>query len=195
MNNLILTIDNSLDISLCDSLIKLFNDNEDTDLVMESLVGTHTGNVNKTVRNNTYFNIKNKNDEILEGILRDAFKVYTKFLSAQNQSLDFINNNNMKIKDTGFMLNKYKKNTGFYTTHTDFNGDNFQTNGYRIVTYIWYLNDVLEGGETEFIDGTKVKAERGKLLFFPSTWAYSHTGNKPLSSDKYIIVGWFQLYK
>lgn len=109
MNNLIYTIENSLDISLCDSLIKLFNDNEDTDLVMESLVGTHTGNVNKTVRNNTYFNIKNKNDEILEGILRDAFKVYTKFLSEQNHSLDFINNNNMKIKDTGFMLNKYKK--------------------------------------------------------------------------------------
>jgi len=195
MNNLIYTIDNNLDISLCDRLIDLFHEKEANNMVLESEIGTRTSNINKKVRNNTYLKIENENDKILETILSSAFKVYIIYISTQNNSLDFINHNNMKIKDTGFMLNKYKKNTGFYTTHSDFNGDNFQTNGYRIITYIWYLNDVMDGGETEFINGIKIKAEKGKLLLFPASWTYAHAGNMPISSDKYIIIGWFQLYK
>jgi hypothetical protein len=66
--------------------------------------------------------------------------------------------------------------------------------GYRFITFIWYINDVNIGGETEFIDGTKILPKQGKLLMFPSSWTYTHRGNMPISSDKYIIVGWLELH-
>ena len=59
-----------------------------------------------------------------------------------------------------------------------------------LITYLFYLNTIEEGGETEFIDGTKIKPETGKLLIFPATWTYEHRGNVPISSNKYICTGW-----
>ena len=61
----------------------------------------------------------------------------------------------------------------------------------RIITFLWYLNTVEEGGETEFFNGRiSIKPEKGKLLLFPSTWTYIHRGNMPISNDKYILTGW-----
>jgi hypothetical protein len=52
------------------------------------------------------------------------------------------------------------------------------------------LNDVYEGGETEFVDGTLIKPERGKLIIFPAYWNYHHQGRPPISNTKYIVTGW-----
>jgi hypothetical protein len=61
----------------------------------------------------------------------------------------------------------------------------------RIITYLWYLNDVEEGGETDFPDiNIKVKPETGKLVLFPATWDFPHCGKMPISSNKYIVTGW-----
>ena len=89
--------------------------------------------------------------------------------------------------DSGFQIQQYKASEGKYEFHNDFWTDE---RGFRTLAYIFYLNDVEEGGETEFYDGSKVKAEQGKLLIFPALWTYTHKGNMPISSDKYIITGW-----
>jgi hypothetical protein len=89
--------------------------------------------------------------------------------------------------DSGFQIQKYNANEGKYDFHNDFYND---SRGFRTLTYIFYLNDVDEGGETEFYNGEKVNAEEGKLLLFPSLWTYSHKGNMPISNDKYIVTGW-----
>lgn len=58
----------------------------------------------------------------------------------------------------------------------------------RYMVFIWYLNDVAEGGETEFCDlGLRVAARAGRLLMFPPYWMYQHAGLPPRSGDKYII--------
>jgi hypothetical protein len=58
----------------------------------------------------------------------------------------------------------------------------------RYLVFLWYLNDVAEGGETEFCDlGISIPARTGKLLMFPPYWMYQHTGRPPLSGDKYIL--------
>jgi len=50
--------------------------------------------------------------------------------------------------------------------------------GARIVTYMLYLNDVNEGGETEFLyQGIKLKPVAGKLVFFPCGFTFPHRGN------------------
>ena len=58
----------------------------------------------------------------------------------------------------------------------------------RYMVFLWYLNDVAEGGETEFCDlGRKVEARTGRLLMFPPYWMYQHAGLPPRSGDKYIL--------
>lgn len=75
----------------------------------------------------------------------------------------------------------------FYTWHNDsLHCQQF----YRVFTYIFYLNDVKSGGQTEFINGEKIRPEQGKLLIFPATETYMHRGVSPSSGVKYISVGW-----
>ena len=58
----------------------------------------------------------------------------------------------------------------------------------RYMVFLWYLNDVAEGGETEFCDlDLRVDARAGRLLMFPPYWMYQHAGLPPRSGDKYII--------
>ena len=87
------------------------------------------------------------------------------------------------------LLHKYKKNDGMFIYHTD-NHINLETNEYRILNYLFYLNDVSEGGETEFFGYYKIKPTAGKLVIFPSEWFFPHTGKIPISNDKYVIAGW-----
>ena len=88
------------------------------------------------------------------------------------------------------MIQKYVKNEGKYEYHNDTYCD-YHNKRNRILTYIFYLNDVIEGGETEFLFGKyKIKPTAGKLLLFPASWTYPHCGKMPYSNDKYIITGW-----
>jgi 2-oxoglutarate-Fe(II)-dependent oxygenase superfamily protein len=58
----------------------------------------------------------------------------------------------------------------------------------RYLVFIWYLNDVAEGGETDFPDlGVRIGAKAGRLLVFPPYWMFQHAGLPPKSNDKYII--------
>lgn len=59
---------------------------------------------------------------------------------------------------------------------------------HRYLVFLWYLNDVAEGGETRFTDlDMNVQARTGRLLMFPPYWMYQHAGMPPRSNDKYIL--------
>lgn len=63
----------------------------------------------------------------------------------------------------------------------------------RIGVYLLYLNDVEEGGETEFLYFSKrIKPKKGTMIIFPSNYPWSHRGNPPLSNVKYIMTGWIE---
>ena len=65
----------------------------------------------------------------------------------------------------------------------------------RFLSFFVYLNDVEDGGETQFLNINKpgtfipytVKPQRGRLLMFPPTWQYYHAGLKPKSGKKYLL--------
>lgn len=58
----------------------------------------------------------------------------------------------------------------------------------RYLVLLWYLNDVVEGGETRFPQlDYSVSAQAGRLLMFPPYWMYQHEGVAPRSGDKYIL--------
>ena len=65
----------------------------------------------------------------------------------------------------------------------------------RFLAFFIYLNDVDEGGETQFVQLKKpgthiplmIKPQQGRLLMFPPQWMYYHAGLKPVSNSKYLI--------
>ncbi len=64
---------------------------------------------------------------------------------------------------------------------------------HRILLFIIYLNDVEEGGETDFYYQNKsVKPKAGTMVIAPCGFTHTHRGNVPISSDKYILTSWVQ---
>jgi len=63
----------------------------------------------------------------------------------------------------------------------------------RLLSWILYLNDVEEGGETEFLHlHRRVKPKAGTFVLFPAAFTHTHRGNPPLSNTKYIATGWVE---
>lgn len=79
-------------------------------------------------------------------------------------------------------------NPNIFNTHSD--NWNYPTSS-RQISVIIYLNDVAEGGATNFIDlDVSVTPKKGRILMFPSFFNYMHKGEAPVSNSKYIIVTW-----
>jgi prolyl 4-hydroxylase len=58
----------------------------------------------------------------------------------------------------------------------------------RYLVFLWYLNDVAEGGSTEMPQlELSIAPRAGRLLMFPPYWMYQHAGLPPKSEDKYIL--------
>jgi len=55
-----------------------------------------------------------------------------------------------------------------------------------------YLNDVMDGGHTEFPNQNKKFQPRiGDILIWPAYFTHSHRGITSLTQTKYIMTGWF----
>ena len=62
----------------------------------------------------------------------------------------------------------------------------------RVLVWSIYLNDVEEGGETEFLyQSTRCKAKTGSCVIWPAAFTHLHRGNPPISGHKYIATGWY----
>lgn len=80
---------------------------------------------------------------------------------------------------------------GYHVWHCEHNGS-FECDK-RILSWILYLNDVNEGGETEFLyQSLRIKPEEGTFILFPAYFTHTHRGNPPLNECKYIATGWIE---
>ena len=87
-----------------------------------------------------------------------------------------------------FKIQKTKIGGGYHVWHYESCSRN---NSQRLLTWILYLNDVQEGGETEFLyQHMRVKPQQGTLVIWPAAFTHTHRGNPPLSNEKYIVTGW-----
>ena len=82
-------------------------------------------------------------------------------------------------------IKRYRSGIGNFLDHVDV-GDFISAK--RFLVLFVYLNDVAEGGETEFPDlNLTISPVCGTILVFPATWTFLHRGNVPISNDKYIL--------
>ncbi|MBV7317219.1 2OG-Fe(II) oxygenase [Shewanella sp. NIFS-20-20] len=90
-------------------------------------------------------------------------------------------------------IQKYQKGTGGYP---HWHSEQFPQPGHnealhRVVLYMFYLNDVEDGGETEFFyQQRKIRPRKGTMVIAPASFTHSHRGNIPYSHDKYIATSW-----
>jgi hypothetical protein len=79
---------------------------------------------------------------------------------------------------------------GYHIWHTE---NLSRRDGLRFLTFILYLNNVEEGGETEFLyQQTRIKPVENRLVLWPAGMTHIHRGNPPLKGEKYILTGWVE---
>ena len=121
--------------------------------------------------------------EINEDLINNAFRHYcTDFpwLSSRGSWLS-----------GALLLQKTCPTKGFHHWHCE---NSSWHDAARWVAWMVYLNDVEEGGETEFLyQSLRIKPKKGMAVIWPGTYTHLHRGNPPLKGDKYILTGWFTL--
>jgi hypothetical protein len=89
-------------------------------------------------------------------------------------------------------LQKTLPTEGYHIWHVEY-GKGYHLEN-RAFAYTIYLNDVKEGGETEFLHFSKrVKPKKGRIVIWPAAFPYVHRGNPPLSGKKYILTSWMNI--
>ena len=62
---------------------------------------------------------------------------------------------------------------------------------HRSLLFMFYLNDVEDGGETEFFYQKKsIRPRVGRMVIAPAYFTHTHRGCVPVSGDKYILTSW-----
>ena len=86
-------------------------------------------------------------------------------------------------------IQKYNPTEGYFRKHYEQGGGKSVN---RHLVFMTYLNDVDDGGETEFFyQKLKVKPEIGLTLIWGSAWTFTHSGIVSPTESKYIATGWF----
>lgn len=84
----------------------------------------------------------------------------------------------------------YKPGEGFLGYHFERGSSDFPACGRHLV-WMTYLNDVNDGGGTEFFYQEKITtARKGKTVIWPADWTHTHRGVVSNTEHKYIITGW-----
>ena len=186
MEKLIYLEKNSLPNELCKEIIEMF-ENDDS-----QYEGVTAAGLNKDIKDSQDLVIPmndkwSKIVEVLTKELHRNLNLYIKSLKTDLKDYAIFSKN--FLYENSFQIQRYQKNVGKYIYHHD-HDIRFDQKDHRVITYLWYLNTVEEGGETELWKTIKVKPEEGKLLLFPASWTFPHSGLMPKSNDKYIITGW-----
>lgn len=175
LSDYIKVYDNALDLNLCKELIDKFE--SDTE---------HQVKRDQAPYRFTEINIVQSN-WFLEPLYNPILRYRQQYWKDCNISRQHVNPDHdweeMRMK-------RYEPGTDEFGAHTD--AWNLETSK-RFLVYFWYLNDVTEGGETEFYGldtEIKIRPEAGKLIMFPATWQYLHAGLPPRSGNKYILGGY-----
>jgi hypothetical protein len=92
-----------------------------------------------------------------------------------------------------FNIQRYLPNQGYHVYHTERDGLN---SSLRHLTFMTYLNDVSDGGQTEwYYQKLKIKPETGLTVIWGTDWTFTHRGIPSSTETKYIITGWFSYIK
>ena len=183
----------AFDKKLCDSIIEA---HADLNRLQETVPGRVSGRsgdpeILKAAKNSTdvelgaYHNYRSLLNEV--NVAMQA--CYDQYQNKYWQINEYL----ARHSTTAWQIQHYdhKDRGGYHYFHIE---NSSPSNMRRVMAYIVYLNDIKQGGETEFLNqAMRVQPEAGKVVIFPAYFTHVHRGNPVLSAqDKYILTGWFE---
>lgn len=187
----IMVVDDALPKEQCEKLIDYYkwaNENNLSFTRKQQDDGT-----DYTKQDTTVFPIQPETMEIqpfspwLNPLLDSFWKQYQIYLDEYNA-----------LRDAGkewirsLRIQKTEPGEGYHAWHYESAG---AMHSMRATAWMFYLNDVEEGGETEFLyQHKRIEPKQGRLAIWPATYTHVHRGNPPLKGTKYIITSWCEWY-
>jgi len=206
MGDLIYTRENCLPADLCEHIIKKFEDCQDKG------EGVSGGGLNHAVKKSTdlmiHCQLEDKEWSYIYDFLReDLLHSLVEYLreypwrtitGGYSGDLSLVRTAQgrfgaMRIGKPHMQMQRYVDEEGYYAWHYEnYVGEPGMEP--RQMAFMWYLNDVSNGGETEFkFQDRKITPKVGSAAIFPAFWTHVHRGNPPSKEQvKYIITGWLE---
>jgi hypothetical protein len=123
-----------------------------------------------------------RNSELVRKIQDDILPIYTEHYFQELRDL-------IKVIEPP-KVQRTEPGEGYHLWHCETMGRETRD---RVFAYMLYLNDVDEGGETEFLyQHCRYKPKKGDFLVWPGYFTHVHRGNPPISGHKYITTGWIE---
>ena len=165
------------DMSICDELIEYHSNNTEYKWAGNTQ-GAKGGkkSTDVTIHPSSRNPVFLKYRQLLYGYLRE-------YLNAYDNPL-----NKLRIAE-GMNIQHYKPSEGFLGWHCERISQQVHQ---RALVFMTYLNDVHDGGGTDFkYQGKRQHARKGKTLIWPSDFTHTHRGEPSPTEEKYIATGWF----
>jgi hypothetical protein len=173
-------------IELCDDIIKFFKNSKNKQRgTVGRLGGAST--IDPSQKDSTDVWFPWNNTQIGSEYNRELHLIFDKYIEIFPMCNNYapwgmVENSNIQY---------YKPGQGFKVWHTERTGIHEPVSSRHLV-FMTYLNDVTDGGETEFYhQKLKIKPKKGLTVIWPADWTYTHRGIVSPTQEKYIVTGWY----
>jgi hypothetical protein len=193
INDFIGVFDNAVTDEYCDDLVAFF---EHLQHVGKIISRKKSENVSPVKKNNSLYYFLGEEDPLIVdkqsfhlnpfvNAIQEAYEVYVEKYGTLEGVGRHVLNPDIKLQKT-------LPGEGYHVWHCEVNDI---LSSRRLLLCMLYLNDVNEGGETEFLyQHKRIKPVKGRVVICPTAFTHTHRGNPPLGNTaKYMINGWMEL--
>lgn len=178
----------------CDNLIKYFEDIVNNRLsIVENEFSEYEDT--ETLRGEQQYkgSLNRKDVSILMNYVNHRYTYQiNQFLTscASHYIYEYDQLKHLKLISSDIKLQKTSPGGGYHLWHYE---NASPSHAQRELTWMIYLNDIPDGeGETEFLyQRRRIKPKQGTVVIFPAGMTHVHKGNTVLTTDKYILTGWY----
>jgi len=181
-NNHILKIEGFIPKSECDKVIEEFESHPQK--MREGKFGNRNVNhdVKKCTESYYYFG---KNDDTGFPIINEYLPIAIKKYADTYSNFQMVSE---WYIDEIYKVQRYYPNEGYFALHCE---NASLSTSKRILAWMIYLNDVTDGGYTEFpCQDKKFQPRVGDVLIWPAFFTHPHKGITSKTQTKYISTGW-----
>tara|TARA_E500000081_G_C5954023_1_gene270643 strand:- start:83 stop:670 length:588 start_codon:yes stop_codon:yes gene_type:complete len=190
MQDFIKTWDNELDTEYCQTVIDYYNQQQGTRILNRQTANEQAPKMNKDGsmlydegETGTFALSMNK-------ILQPYYDAIHRCVDDYVSEFGIFENVNPIQLSHSIKIQHTRPSEGYHVWHCEHAS---RDTGQRALLAMVYLNNVDQGGETEFLyQSRRIEARTGRVMFCPAGYTHTHRGNPPLSGDKYAITTWLE---
>ena len=176
--NFIEIYDDALPPENCDKLIDYFNKSPQAEGCVGEGIVNHLSKKSIELENSYFTFHKSASHLIYSTLTENTNRYVEKYIPLKYMRKWGV--------DDEFTLKKFEgEDEGFKAWHTEHS----RHTPYRILVWMFYLNDAQSG--TEFFHHHNIESKKGRLVIWPAGWTHFHKGVTPNKGIKYIMSGWY----